>query len=576
MTFEDDYEMPSQQAQPSHLPVKSNGKWVYPKASIKTKELPELQTPSESSDNESDAPVSAKPSLVLIANLAKEIMSNPQLNYKLLSDLLKYAQHPDLSHKEHLLSILSLCRIFLDILPDYPIREYSQTDLSAKLKKDVKILRNYENGLLQYYQQYLQYLNTLIKSGYKSNNTSEFSTAFTCIKCLEQMITSKSNFNFSKNILNVLVFHSHLGSMTLSDCELKCQDVLIRVIERDTLGRHSLEITQFIIQLINKRQLNVHGNIIGLLKYVKVTHKIFNPVKAKTFVHMSKKEKKRYKMNKVIEQEMKEATSTFNEEEQAQFQRQLLECIFQISFKIIKKSDPKGELVSGAIENIALFGQFLSLELIPSIYDELRRILFNEAYSTQVRIKCGFCAKSLCFRGTDELTIDLTSFLNGYYQLLDILTPFDDMQCYLTTLSDLLWRTRVTTTSERTSAFIKKLSTYLLSCTNPEVSMGILFLIRLFMITWPKCIQMLEKDEEKVFSGKFNPFSDECDSSFAIGSNLWELQHVAKFHYCKDIRDATVRLLLDLQDLNMDKMIQKPDPRELDGYFKLNWFHCFE
>ena len=43
-----------------------------------------------------------------------------------------------------------------DILPSYRIRKLTEEEKNEKVKKDIRALRNYEQGLLEYYQKFLK------------------------------------------------------------------------------------------------------------------------------------------------------------------------------------------------------------------------------------------------------------------------------------------------------------------------------------------------------------------------------------------------------------------------------------
>ena len=584
MTLElEEHYVPTVQKSPTKLPIKQNGKWVFKEEqeeaceslNSETSEKPTMDTPKPIKS----AP--SKPNMMLMAQLANEVMSKPQENYKLLHTLREYAQHPDLTLKEQQLGLLSLCRIYMDILPEYRIREYTDKDLGSKLKKDVKNLRNFEHGILQQYQLYLKHLHQIIDSGFTATNTMRLSLTHTAIKCLQQIIYAKPNFNFRKNILEVLCSKANHGSFNLSDCELLCIETLTELINRDNHGLLSLEITQFIVQIVNKRHFNVHENVLGLLCNLTLTERIIEtkPGKRKNKDFLSRKQKKHYKKEREVEKEMREAEATYNNEEQIQFQRQMLEALFQIVFKILKKGEPDCRLIYPSIMLIGQFGHLISLEIVPSVFTMLREIALNTNYSLNSRVACGYAAKMLLFRGSDELSLDLTSFFIAYYRLLDdlVITDVKMIEMYMTTLSDLLWRTRVTTSPERVAAFLKKLGMFIMNCNDEQSCLAVLFMIRLFMTSYSKCMQMVEQDDEKVFAGIYSGMTDEPDASCALSASLWEISGICMNHYSQRIRDVCLLLMLDLRDMaKQDVIVNKPDPKNLKHYFKKDMFDAFQ
>ena len=410
MEFEE-HILPKEEKLPTLLPVKVKGKWVY-----KANDIDDGKSDSEKEETknkvQSNKETSEKPNIVLMVQIADSIMSKPQENYKLLHTLREYCQHPDLSLKEQQLGILTLCRIYMDILPDYKMREYKESDLNASFKKDVKSLRNYEFGILTQYQLYLQNLHTIIDKGYQTNTNHKATLCYASVKSLQQLMFSKPNFNFRKNIIQVLCTKANSGSFNLSDSEHLCTETLIELIKRDRLGLISLEITQYIVQVINKRKFNLHENVLMVLSHLNLSERIIDAKlgKRKDTDMMSKKQKKRYKKQKELDKEMREAESSYNTEEQVQFQRQTLEALYQIVFKILKKADGDCRLIYPAILLIGKFGHLITIDVVPGVFKMLRVIALNNNYDMPSRIACGYAAKMLLFRGSDELSLDLNSF----------------------------------------------------------------------------------------------------------------------------------------------------------------------
>ena len=64
-------------------------------------------------------------------------------------------------------SMLSCAVVLTDILPSYKIAKLSDAQMKEKVKKDLKQLRQYEQGLLELYQKYLMRVEYFIKL-YKS------------------------------------------------------------------------------------------------------------------------------------------------------------------------------------------------------------------------------------------------------------------------------------------------------------------------------------------------------------------------------------------------------------------------
>ena len=53
-------------------------------------------------------------------------------------------------------AMLSGGKVLEDILPAYRIRKLTDQEMKEKVKKDLRVLRTYEQGLLEFYQKFLK------------------------------------------------------------------------------------------------------------------------------------------------------------------------------------------------------------------------------------------------------------------------------------------------------------------------------------------------------------------------------------------------------------------------------------
>ncbi|KAF6020206.1 NOC3L [Bugula neritina] len=147
-----------------------------------------------------------------IASMSCAIVENPEENLKKLRTLKEFwdEKDPDIRMGNRKLLLLSLTEIYKDILPDYNIRVASQAEKQQAASKDTKQLRHYEENLLHNYKLYLQMLEECIgKAGDKKQRetadekTKEF--RLLAVRCMTQVFVKRPTFNFSKNVINVLI-----------------------------------------------------------------------------------------------------------------------------------------------------------------------------------------------------------------------------------------------------------------------------------------------------------------------------------------------------------------------------------
>ncbi|RKO91382.1 nucleolar complex-associated protein-domain-containing protein [Blyttiomyces helicus] len=96
-----------------------------------------------------------------LADIASTIIEDPEKNIGALKVLRTVGDDKDLEIKK--LAFLTQLAVYKDIIPGYRIRSITEKEESTKVSKDVKRLRQYEEGLLTNYQAYLQALENAIQ-----------------------------------------------------------------------------------------------------------------------------------------------------------------------------------------------------------------------------------------------------------------------------------------------------------------------------------------------------------------------------------------------------------------------------
>jgi hypothetical protein len=96
-----------------------------------------------------------------LASIANRTTSNPEQHAHAALRLVLKALHFEgenqyLPIKIRQMAILTAGAILTDILPSYRIRKLTEEEKKETLKKEVRALRNYEQGLLEYYQKFLK------------------------------------------------------------------------------------------------------------------------------------------------------------------------------------------------------------------------------------------------------------------------------------------------------------------------------------------------------------------------------------------------------------------------------------
>ena len=242
-----------------------------------------------------------------IALLATEIIQDPQKNIVNLEKLREFTKSKKIEIVK--LALLSLLMVFKDIIPGYRIR-VQDTD---QVSKEVKKLRNFENSLLENYQEYLKDLEAL---------SSDKNYKKTGAQCLTELLKTVSHFNFRNNLLNVVI-----GFMYSTDKEISvlCCDCISYIFKGDVSGEISLEATKIMSKMIKSRGYKVPEQMISTFLDLRLIEEFSKETptdleenktnKKRKLEHISRKSKKVLKVNQEIEKELKEAEAVYDKDE---------------------------------------------------------------------------------------------------------------------------------------------------------------------------------------------------------------------------------------------------------------------
>lgn len=173
-------------------------------------------------------------------------------------------------------SMLSCAIVLTDILPGYKIQKLTETQMKEKVKKDLKQLRQYEQGLLELYQKYLMRVEYYIKlyRNPKQLNTksrtmkrkqaneaeidvldymapqSRLVMARTAAKVLSKLLVSTIGFNFHENIIETIV---PLINDADDEVSTQVKEGIINLFKSDRLGDKTLKVVQAIAALVRNK-----------------------------------------------------------------------------------------------------------------------------------------------------------------------------------------------------------------------------------------------------------------------------------------------------------------------------------
>lgn len=484
---------------------------------------------------------------------SSSVIENPQENINYLKDLTILLSGPDPSCQLTItrLATLSLLEIYKDILPSYRIRSLSSQEKSQKMKKETRKLNQYEESLLRYYKQYLMFLEKCVRSaiGQKIPERNFYTErkrkmGVLAVRCLSELLVTHPNFNFSANIVDALV-----PLMAEADQEIleTCCRAVRSVFREDKLGQISLTIVKRMVQLIKSRQERVSPEALRTFLELRVTETEPENCGQKNrtrdgLAKLSRRERKRAKKVKELENELRETRAEENRTERARLSSEILKRVFLIYFRIVK-SGVRSKLLTPVLEGLSKLAHLINVEFFHDLIDQLYTLPDRVPLTHQQILHCLHTVFAVLSGQGSALNIDPQRFFNRLYQaLLRVGMENDDrdFDILLKCLDVMVIKRRQLNTRQRTLAFIKRLCTVALQNSGHGV-VALLSIVRCLMISDRRNDVLLET-EESGGSGIFLPELEDPEHCQAQASTLWELNYLVR-HYHPVVRRYARHLL---------------------------------
>lgn len=334
-----------------------------------------------------------------IARLSTEIINDPELTLGLVRRLAVFAgptvESPDDEAKKaevddaiQASAMLSLCAVFVDILPGYRIRNLSEAEQKERVNQELARRRDWEQGLVIVYRNYLELCERVAR---KASPLFTVSVKAMCILAVQA-----AHFNYRTNLMRSLV--SCLSRKSWDQASQECSQALVAVLKSDRQGDVSLEIVRLLNRMIKERRFRVHASVLEILAHLRLRDELSQGKRADTTSasavtsntdvfnkklkskdirkgkgeHLSKKGAKRAKELREIEDEMKEAEAEVNQEERERHQTETLKLLFVLYFSIIKAPTAPDALLVAALRGLRLFAHRINIEFFRDLLSVLR------------------------------------------------------------------------------------------------------------------------------------------------------------------------------------------------------------
>ncbi|GAA34942.2 nucleolar complex protein 3 [Clonorchis sinensis] len=360
------------------------------------------------------------------------VLQSPEANMASLRELMKlFEAKKIISIKEIRLALIaSLCVVFKDILPAYRIRSLTEQEKTQQMKKETRKLQFFEENLLINYRKYTEVLRVILQSkslAQKSSRRQETyakinwneSDRMAALKAVCELLKAHPHFNLSDElIMAVLPFlndkREQVYSIVLKTLQLIFSD--------DCDGKFSLEICRAIHAFAKKKSYNIRPAIARALSLVPI--KEVEDAGEKTSVGrnrkmMSRRERKKDKLEKKHEKEMAETRATQSREDRKKLNTLILNEILFVYFKLLKTTN-NSQLLTAVLEGVATYSCLINVIYVDSLLSILNRFIAQESTSLRDGLNCVNAALNILNHpgSTSALETDPTRFYNHLYSLL--------------------------------------------------------------------------------------------------------------------------------------------------------------
>ncbi|KAI8377706.1 nucleolar complex-associated protein-domain-containing protein [Radiomyces spectabilis] len=560
------------------LPIKlSGGKLVQldetPKedesedeANVETEEVTEAAGASDAEEEEEEqepAPKLSKKAHVLsmkeeLATIASNIQEDPEANIGQLKSLRNIFKDEDRTVQK--LALLTQLAVYKDVIPGYRIRPLTEKEEGVQVSKDVKKLREYEKTLLRNYELYLQDLGSLLT---KKKTEEDAAMGLVATRCLCELLTSKTHFNFRLEIMVAIV--ARMSTVQWNEMADMCCKAIITVMENDESGRTSLDAVKMLTRMIKSKGYVVHENVVNTFLHLRLKDEMV-PVayqeadtvgkkRKKQEKHfLTKKARKALKETREIEKEFQEAEAVVSKEEKDKNHTETLKLIFTFYFRVLKKQS-SSPLLPAVLEGLARFAHLINIDFFDDLLNALKEVMHtmedtSEATrgggGTRKRLLCIITAFQLLSGQGEAINYDLKDFYTEIYVILfksAFRTKLEDKkdaniasesELLLKGLEQMFLRKRQIPI-DRLAAFVKRFCLVALNMPSKSVQQCLSFVHKL--VQKDRRLDALLQSEDRAASGIYLPLLKDPELCNPFGTSLYEL-FLLQNHY-----DPTVRRL---------------------------------
>ncbi|CUS15274.1 unnamed protein product [Tuber aestivum] len=476
-----------------------------------------------------------------LANIATLVNEDPEENVGLLKRLKEISD--DAAVRIRMLAIGTMLAVYKDLIPGYRIRALSEEEMRAKITKEVRKVRGFEQALVSGYSGFVKLLGGLARAGRGGSDEDTVALAKAAVNCACGLLLAVPHFNFRTELLKIIV--ERVSVRNVDETFVKCRTTLDELFHTDGDGGPSCEAVQLLSKMMKAKHYLVDESVLNTFLSLRLLSEldvkgsnsaVDNPRKRKKKDRefRSKKARKLEKERKVTEKEMLEADATVSYEEREKRQSETLKLVFSTYFRILKMKPPG--LMGATLEGLAKYAHLINLDFFGDLLVALKELV------SDAKEEAGEGG------GVMEGEKDEGANRNSVREaLLCIITAFallsgQEIELLLRALSSIFFSTahQKSTTPLRLAAFTKRLLTA--SLQTPEKStLAMLGLLNKLAIKHGRKLSALFSTEEVVGDGVWDGYVDEPEMSNPFAATGWEAVLLRR-HYSPSVAEAAAAL----------------------------------
>lgn len=390
---------------PTRLPIKTSEGFVQAVVDEKDQEDAGEETDSflgtdddEASEQSEEEPEEEKPKIPVkvqimqakedLARMASLINEDPEEHIALFKTMAEMVDKPESPVTVKKLALAAQAAIYRDVIPGYRIRPISDEEMSGKVSKEVRKLRNFEQGLVNGYKHYVQKLGLLAKPK-RGTSEAEASLKSVAINCACNMLEAVPHFNFRSELLKIIV--NRLARRQVDADVAKCRETIEDVFAKDSDGIVSLEAVRLLSKMMKARDFKIHESVLDTFLHLRLLGEFSMKASQNRVDHESddepsygkkpkqkkefrtKRERKVQKERKVVEKDMKQADALVSHEERDKNQAETLKAVFGMYFRILKLRVPW--LMGPVLEGLAKYAHLINQDFFGDLLEALKELV---------------------------------------------------------------------------------------------------------------------------------------------------------------------------------------------------------